>query len=257
MDNFPIGVLDSGLGGLTIASEIKKLLPREQIIYFGDSKNAPYSKRRNTEISELSNKIINFLLKKNVKIIVVACNTITVTCLEDLRKVFKHVPIIGTVPVIKTAVQITENGSVGIFSTKRTAESTYQKKLINKFAKGMKVLSLGSDDIVPKIENGESVSSLLKKELAPFKQFGVDVLALGCTHFPLVKEDIGQIMGSSVKVIDSGAAVARQVKRIIEKNKTKDSVLKDLFFTTGNAQIMKEVLNKLGLSGEISSIDLK
>lgn len=255
-----IGILDSGLGGLSVASEINKLMPKEQIVYLGDSKNIPYSVKSKEEILKLSKRIIKFLLKKNAKIIVIACNTITVVALDKLREEFPNVPIIGTVPVIKTAVRITKNGKIGVFSTKKTAESKYQKDLIKIFAKNISVVNLGSDEVVPLIEKGEDeiLKSVLSKELAPFKEFGVDILALGCTHFPLIKEEIQNIVGSDVLVIDSGPAVARQVKRVLEQRQVlSKSSNGNVFYTTGDVFQMQKIVKKLGFSGKVESMDLK
>src|SRR5262245_22974677 len=126
MNNHPIGVLDSGLGGLTVLSSIVKELPNEQFIYIGDSKNTPYGKKTEEEIYHLSKRLIEFLLQKKVKLIVVACNTITVSCLERLRTDYPDMPIVGTVPVIKTAAAVSKNKCIGILSTTRTAQSDYQ-----------------------------------------------------------------------------------------------------------------------------------
>lgn len=253
----PIGVLDSGLGGLSVALEIKKLMPLESILYYGDSKNAPYSQKTEEKIYKLSKKIIEFLLHNNAKIIVIACNTITVVALERLRKDYPNVPIIGTVPVIKTAARVTKNGRIGIFSTLKTAQSKYQKRLIEKFAKDLYVLNLGSDDIVPLIERGNNkeLGSVLLKALEPFKKAKIDVLALGCTHFPLVKSEIKDVIGKDIKVIDSGAAVARQVKKILgQLSLTSNNSGIDRFYTTGDPIRMEKTKSKLELEGEVKEL---
>ena len=256
MNNFPIGVLDSGLGGLSIAKEIKKLMSNHSIVYFGDSANVPYSTKSEVEVYRLSKKAIEFLLAKRAKIIVIACNTITVVALDRLRKNFPKTTIVGTVPVIKTAVSITKSGKIGIFSTKKTAESIYQKQLIKKFAKGYSVLNLGSNEIVPFIESSNiKLKNVLKKQLKPFKEHGVGVLALGCTHFPLIKNHIEKIMGSKVSVIDSGAAVARQVRRILEGSNTlSKSSAEDIFYTSGDISQMEKFVKQLKLSGDVKKI---
>lgn len=250
-----IGVLDSGVGGLTVASELKKLLPNESIIYFGDSKNVPYSSKTNKEIYNLSRQITQYLLTNKAKIIVIACNTITVSALDKLREEF-DVPIVGTVPVIKTAGKLTKNGKIGVFSTKKTAESSYQKKLIAEFAKGNEVLSIGTDEIVPLIErqNKEKIEKVLVKELRPFKKFSPDILVLGCTHFPLIKNKIQKILGKRVLIIDSGEAIARQVKRILESESKLSNSRNPryTFYTTGDINNMKIILNELNLKGKVS-----
>ena len=239
MNENPIGVIDSGIGGLTILAEIIKKLPDESFIYLADSKNCPYGPKTSVEIYNLSKRLIEFLIKEKVKLIVIACNTITVSCIEKLRKDFPQIPIIGTVPVVKTASKNTKNGRIGILSTKQTAESLYQKNLIKKFGKGLKILNLGTDRLVSLIENGEDkieIRKILEKELKPFIDFKIDVLALGCSHFPFLKKEIQEILGNKVLILDSSGAIARQTKRILisenllsEYNKSVKS-----FYTTGD-----------------------
>lgn len=224
MDNRAIGILDSGIGGLTVAREIVRLLPQEDIVYIGDRKNAPYGVRSKNEILDLSRRMVDFLIGKNVKAIVAACNTITVNCLDDLRKEYTGTPIIGTVPVVKTAVKTTRNRRIGILSTKATADSRYQKELIAKFAGDCVVVSIGTDKLVPLIEKGDVEGSgflpVLNDVLRIFKEKEVDTLALGCTHFPYIRAQIQKHLGKDVEVLDSGEAIARQVRRVLEANRT-------------------------------------
>lgn len=240
MKNQPIGILDSGVGGLSILREIAKRLPYESIIYIADSKNCPYGDRTSKEIYDLSKKIVKFLLRKRAKLIVIACNTTTVSCLDKLRRDFPKVPIVGTVPVVKTASKLTVNGRIGILSTKQTAGSIYQKNLIKKFAKNLKVINLGTDKLVPIVENGKieslKISKILKEELKSFMDFKIDVLVLGCSHFPFLKREMQKVIGNKIKILDSSGAIARQTKRVLlmenlfsEYNKAKRT-----FYTTGD-----------------------
>ena len=155
MNKNPIGIIDSGIGGLSITSTIINKLPKESIIYLADSKNCPYGDKSNTEIYNLSKKMINFLVSQKIKLLIIACNTITVTSVDKLRKEYPNLPIVGIVPVIKTAVKKSKNKKIGVFSTKVTAKSKYQKDLINKFAKGFEVLNIGSSELVPLIESSD------------------------------------------------------------------------------------------------------
>ena len=208
------------------------------------------------KIFELSKSIVEFLLQKRAKILVVACNTITVYALNKLRSEFDEVAIVGTVPVVKTASEITRNGKIGIFSTKKTAESQYQKDLINKFASHLEVLNTGSNEIAPKIEKGEDeLEYLLENELQPFKEFGADVLVLGCTHYPLIKDKIQAFMGTNIKVIDSGPAITRQVKRILEKNNALSNSENPIytFYTSGELGHMASALERLSFKGKVLS----
>jgi len=250
MNKNPIGVIDSGIGGLTILAEIIKKLPNESFIYLADSKNCPYGSKSSDEIYKLSKRLIEFLIKKKVKLIVIACNTITVICLDKLRKDFSQVSIIGTVPVVKTASESTKNGRIGILSTKKTAKSIYQKILIKKFAKNLKVLNLGTDKLVPIVENGENnslkINKILKQELKPFLDFKIDVLVLGCSHFPFLKRKMQKVIGNKIKILDSGGAIARQVKRILlmENLLSEYNNFSRMLLTTGEVSNFKKVLRK-------------
>ncbi|MEK7502156.1 MAG: glutamate racemase [Patescibacteria group bacterium] len=254
MSSDSIGVIDSGLGGLSIWRQIVKKLPKESTIYLADSKNCPYGSNSSEEIYQLSKKLVTFLVQKKVKLIVLACNTITVSCLDKLRKEFPKTPIIGTVPVIKTASEITKNNKIGVLSTARTARSKYQKKLIKTFAGGVSVLNIGTDKLVPMIEegnlDGKDTENILRKELRVLIQEDIDTLALGCSHFPFLKIEMQKILGKKVLILDSSAAIARQVERVL-KNNNELSVYNSsghILLTTGNLdkfnRLSKEILRK-------------
>ncbi len=249
MVNHPIGVLDSGVGGLTVWREIIRELPHESTIYIGDSKNTPYGSRPTEEIIELASKMIKFLLEQDVKLIVVACNTITVSGVDKLRKFFPQVPIIGTVPVIKTAVGATKTNTIGVLSTTKTAQSEYQKSLLKEYSDGKHAINLGTDRLVPLIEKGELNDALfktLKEELEPFRKAHVDVLALGCTHFPFLKKEMQKILGKNVMLLDSGAAIARQVRKVLEQNKmlARKTKGEHLLYTTGDRNIFTRIVHE-------------
>ncbi len=249
MDNQPIGVLDSGVGGLTVLSEIRKELPEESTIYIGDSHNAPYGKRTPENILFLSEKLIQFLLDKNAKIIVIACNTITVNGIEKLREVFPKVPIVGTVPVVKMAAAVTKNKKIGLLVTEATAKSAYNQNLITTFANDCDVTIVGTNKLVPLIEaeNNKVLPKVIEEELAPFKEKGVDTVILGSTHFPILRSMIQDFLGPKVVVLDSGGAVARQVRRILTNN----NILSDdihpthELYTTGNVAPFSQIAKKI------------
>lgn len=253
MDNRPIGILDSGVGGLTVWKEIVTLLPHESTLYIGDSKNAPYGDRTPDDIYFHAKRLIQFLLKKKVKLIVIACNVITTTCIERLRNDFKDVPIVGTVPVVKNAAEVTKKKKIGILSTNGTAKSLYQKHLIEQFASGVDVLNLGTNKLVPLIEKGEiageKVEKILQNVLAPFKKAKVDVIALGCTHFPFLRSGIQKSMGNNVLLLDSGPAIARQVKRILGNNEafTRPSRIQHKVHTTGDKEMLAMIFDTANL----------
>jgi len=260
MNKNPIGIIDSGIGGLSIIPSLIKQFPNEKIFYLADSKNCPYGNKSSWEIYDLSKSMIEFLLQKQIKILIVACNTITVTSINKLRKTYPNLPIVGIVPVIKTAAKKSRNKNIGIFSTKVTAKSKYQKDLVNKFAKGFKVVNIGSTELVPLIESldFEDMIQVLNKELAVFKKSQIDVLALGCSHFPLVKKEIQKII-PNILILDSADAVSRQVERILIHNKILSNFNKPSynFYTTGDVKALKYYVKKLTNRGKIERISLQ
>jgi glutamate racemase len=258
MTNKPIGILDTGIGGLSVYQEIIALLPHESTIYIGDSAFAPYGRLSEDVIFERSKKLVSFLLEKDVKLIVVACNTITVSCIDKLREAFPQVPIVGTVPVVKTAAAMTKVKSFGILSSTRTAHSKYQKELIKQFAEGHTVINLGSHELVSLIEqgiiDGEQIDSILQKVLKPFQEEHIDTLALGCTHFPFIKKNMQKILGEDVTILDSGAAIARHVKRVLESKNilVSEGSAKREFYTTADAEKVNDIAKKI-LGGTITT----
>lgn len=246
----PIGILDSGVGGLTIWKEIAALLPHEQTIYLGDSRNAPYGVKNSEEITVLAQSLIQFLLKQDAKLIVVACNTITLNSIDALREAFPAVPIIGTVPVIKGAAQQTKTKRIGLLATSAGGNSLYVQNLIKTHASNCDVIIVSTDKLVPLIENGgsntEEMKVLLKEELKPFVGT-IDTLVLGSTHFPFIRSEIQDILGPGVLLLDTGPAIARQTKRILEANKLVSVEKKeaDHFYTTGSTQKLRDHLESL------------
>lgn len=235
MNNRPIGIFDSGIGGLTVWKEITTLLPGESLIYLAGQAYFPYGEKSNREIQERVEKICRFLIKNKVKLIVVACNTATVAAIDFLRKKFS-LPFIGLEPAIKPAAKMTKTGIIGVLVTRRTAKSRRQRKLIEGFAQGKKVVTVDGSELTPLIEAGQEARLVLEKLLLPLKKLGVDALVLGSTHYPFLKKQIQDIMGPGVKIIDSGQAVARQVRRVLEESNllSNQEKGKRTFFTTAN-----------------------
>lgn len=248
-NNSPIGIFDSGVGGLTILIELKRLLPKETFIYVADQAFAPYGKKTNIQIRNRAVKIGKFLYKKNCKIIIVACNTATIAGVAALRKKISA-PVIGVVPVVKKAAEISQKKKVAIFATQATIDSFYLDNLIKEFAHGVTVYKNGATGLENTIEKGEintrKTSQILEKSLIPLLLQDIDVLALGCTHYPFLKKKIEKIVGKNVTVIDSGSAVARQTKRVL-KNENLLSIKKqtDLYYTTKDAKDFERVVRIL------------
>ena len=212
----PIGVFDSGIGGLTVTAELFRQLPEEKIIYFGDAGRYPYGVRSQPVIQRFSRQAVRFLLEKEAKLIVVACNTATAMALEVLQAEFS-VPIIGVVePGSRAAASVSKNRKVGVIGTLGTIRSGSYERTIKRIAPDMETFSLPCPLFVPLAEEGftghKATMLIAEDYLAPFKKFGVDTLVLGCTHYPLLKKAIGQVMGPSVRLVDSAEETAREVK---------------------------------------------
>lgn len=249
MKNQPIGVMDSGVGGLSVLREVKKLLPTENFIFVADQAYVPYGEKTKKELEERLSKVLDFLVAKNIKMMILACNTATVYTLEYLRKKYS-LPIVGTVPVIKTIANATKTKKTAVFSTPATSKSPYLKNLIKKFANGVSVVKVGGWGLEQIVEEGDlenkETKKILEKILKPLVNDGVDAIALGCTHYPFLREQIEKIVGSGVFVCDSGGAIARRVKQILENNKTLClEKTEDVYFTTGDPLKFKRVAEKL------------
>ena len=251
MDTRPIGIIDSGSGGLSIWKAIISLLPNESTIYIGDHAHLPYSNRTKEFIRTRVVTLMRELIKRHCKMCVVACNTATVAGIDWYRKQFPSFPIVGVVPVIKTAALLTKTNHIIVLSTLFTAKSAYQKKLIQTFASDKKVFSIGSAKLVTFIESPENTDKAVQEELKdmikPFLSYPIDVVVLGCTHYPFIRDQIRQLFGSNVSVIESGDAVARQVERILINMKCKmiKNKPKYIFITTGEANLVSTVVSKL------------
>jgi glutamate racemase len=251
MDTRPIGIFDSGSGGLTIWKSVVTLLPHESTIYIGDHRHLPYSTKTIPFIRERGKRSIQFLLSKDVKLIVIACNTATVAAIDYFRKKFPHIPIVGVVPVVKTAALRSKIKKFAVLSTLYTAKSAYQKKLISTFASGCRVFSIGNTELVRLIEEGKidspDVYRLLETIFRPILSHNIDVLVLGCTHFPFLRKNIEDIVGPHVLVLDSGDAVSRHVKHILDHEglSSSASIPRYDFFTTGNVKKVNDVVRYL------------
>src|SRR5438309_8610748 len=215
----PIGVFDSGAGGLTILSALRRELPHENYIYFGDTAHCPYGVRSDAEIIELSCQISQFLIDKGAKLIVVACNTASQAALNTLRASFS-VPFVGVVPAVKPAARATKKGRIGVAATNQAAKALYLRQLIDEFADGIEVYAVGCPELVTLVERGELdgpvVEEIVRQALQPVLEQDVDVIVLGCTHFPALRPVIERVAGNQVQIIDSGAAIARRTRAVLD-----------------------------------------
>ncbi len=218
MGNQPIGVFDSGLGGLSVLLEIERQLPQEDLIYVADSAHAPYGAKTAEYIAERCIKISEFLLSQNVKLIVVACNTATAYAVEVLRQ-HLTIPVIGLEPAVKPAVKITQNGKIGVLATRQTAQSTRLKRLIETHAQSTQVLVQACAGLVEHVEQGDfnsvELKQLLGEYLKPLQEQGVDTLVLGCTHYPFLRETLCELTQGQMTIVETSQAVTRQVLNIL------------------------------------------
>ncbi|MEZ4858850.1 MAG: glutamate racemase [Flavobacteriaceae bacterium] len=216
-----IGIFDSGVGGTSIWKEIHALLPFENTLYLADSYYAPYGNRSREDIISLSIKNTEFLIAQGCKIIVVACNTATTNAIKVLRAKY-CIPIIGIEPAIKPAALQTKTKSIGILATKGTLSSELFHKTSEAFTNGITLTEVVGEGLVPLIEKGALESpemlALLKKHTRPFLEASIDILVLGCTHYPYLIPQLVKILPPNIQIIDSGKAVAKQTKTILVEN---------------------------------------
>src|SRR5690554_6123681 len=221
-NKLPIGIFDSGVGGTSIWKEIHKLLPNENTIYLADSKHAPYGQKSKDEIIDLSIKNTEKLLTLGAKLIVVACNTATTNAIQELRAAYK-VPFVGIEPAIKPAALQTKTKRIGILATKGTLSSDLFSKTSELYTQNIQTIEVVGEGLVPLIENNaidsEEMHQLLTKYLDPMRKANVDHLVLGCSHYPYLIPKLKTLLSENVVIIDSGEAVAKQTKALLEKEK--------------------------------------
>lgn len=252
--NAPIGIFDSGLGGLSICKEIMKLLPNESIIYLADSKNAPYGGKSKNEIIKLSIKNVELLLEMGCKIIVVACNTATTNAISDLRLIF-DVPIIGVEPATKSAALQTKSGKIGVLATEGTLKSELFLATSKQFRDSLEIIEVKGENLVRYIEAGniKKTKPLLEKYLLPMVEVGVDNIVLGCTHYPFLIPLIKEVVPKNVVIIDSGKAVAKQTESILRIENLLNSEsgsIENAFYTNKDLDVFKSFINEINLKNE-------
>jgi glutamate racemase len=215
----PIGIFDSGLGGLTVLRAIHQLMPDEPLLYLADQAHVPYGSRSLDEVRFFSKTITRYLLDQGSRLIVVACNTASAAALKYLRHAFPEVPFVGMEPAVKPAAEHTHSGVVGVLATPATFQGELYASVVERFGQGVKLLQHTCPGLVAQIENGELESDqtrrILEEALQPMLDQGIDTVVLGCTHYPFVIPLIQQITGPDVRVIDPAPAVARQVQRLL------------------------------------------
>jgi glutamate racemase len=216
----PIGAFDSGLGGLSIVSELRLILPGEDVIFYADNANCPYGGRSDEWLRARSLEITDFLLELGAKIIVVACNTASAAGLEHLRAL-RNVPVVGLVPAVKPAVERTRSGVVGVMATPATVRGNLLNDVIERFAvpAGVEVVKVAPPGLVEAVERGdmssEATRAAVRDAVTPMIEQGADAIVLGCTHYPFLHSLLREAAGEGVEIIDSGEGVARQTRRVL------------------------------------------
>jgi glutamate racemase len=215
----PIGLFDSGAGGLTILSALRQELPHEDYIFFGDTAHCPYGNRSEANITDLSLQAGQFLVDQGAKLMIVACNTASQIALNVLRATFS-IPIVGIVPAVKPAARLTKHGRIGVLATNRTTQTAYLQHLVAEFASDIEVHAIGCPELVTLVERGElegaKVEEQLRLSLAPLLTKDVDVIVLGCTHFPALRTAIEHVVGNTIQVIDSSTAIVRRTQSVLD-----------------------------------------
>lgn len=260
LDNHPIGVFDSGVGGLSVLKAIRQQLPGEAILYFGDQGHVPYGPRPLEEVRVFSEKITKFLLEHGAKMIVVACNTASAAALHYLRSALPNTPFVGMEPAIKPAAENTSTGVVGVLATPATFQGALYASVVERFAGDVTLLQDTCPGLVQQIEQGDltgkKTRAILEAALTPMLERHIDTVVLGCTHYPFVIPSIVEIVGPGVRVIDPAPAIARQVARILDLEGKRSGTGKNPvmdFFTSGDANQFRKLLHKL--LGEIGNIN--
>ncbi|WP_409251557.1 glutamate racemase [Bacillus sp. SCS-153A] len=246
--NQPIGIIDSGVGGLTVAKEVMRQLPNETIFYLGDTARCPYGPRTAEEVKKFTWEMAAFLMNYNIKMLVIACNTATAVVLEELQEMLP-IPVVGVIqPGARAALKHSLNGRIGVLGTEGTVKSKAYDKAIHSINDAIEVTSLACPKFVPLVESGEYESKwavdIVNETLVNMRKEPIDTLILGCTHYPLLQPIVQKVMGQEVKVINSGDETAREVSAILDYqgmlNKKKVTP-QHTFFTTGSARIFSKI----------------
>ena len=260
--NSPVGIFDSGVGGISVLRAIREQMPEESVVYLGDQGHIPYGPRPMAQIRNFSEAITNFLLEKNAKIIVVACNTASAAALRYLREQFPEVQFVGMEPAVKPAAEHTQTGKVGVLATPATFQGRLYASVVERFANRVELFQNTCPGLVQQVEqgnlDGEETRRILQDALLPMLRNNIDTVVLGCTHYPFVIPLIQQIVGENVRVIDPSPAVAKQMGRLLEgKGLTNKSALKGKvkFYTSGDTGRLKSILPKLlGEAGKVEKV---
>jgi len=258
----PIGIFDSGVGGLSVLRAVRRELPCEDILYLGDQAHIPYGQRDKEQIREFSRAVTRYLLAQGAKLIVVACNTASAAALHDLRREFPDVAFVGMEPAVKPAAETTHTGKVGVLATPTTFGGELYASVVERFASGVTLYQDACPGLVEQIEKGNldgpEPRQILERALAPMLAGGIDTVVMGCTHYPFVIPLIESITGPGVRTIDPAPAIARQVRRLLEQNRFLNPFAKVgamQFHTSGTPGTLAGLLPRLlGEAGPVEGV---
>ncbi|WP_017472768.1 glutamate racemase [Amphibacillus jilinensis] len=248
----PIGVIDSGVGGLTVARELMRQLPKEQLIYLGDTVRCPYGPRPKKEVIRYTLEMVDFLMEKQIKLLVIACNTATAFTLEFLQEKLS-IPVIGVIqPGARAAMKITETKKIGVIGTEGTIKSKAYPNALQYISSKLDIYDLACPKFVPLVESGqfskEAAEQIVSDSLQPMLNHnGLDTLILGCTHYPLLADQIKAVMGERVQIISSGEETAREVSVIMSYQHIAyegERVARHQFYTTGSPILFEQIANR-------------
>jgi glutamate racemase len=256
----PIGLFDSGIGGLSILREVHRLLPAEDLVYLADQAHVPYGSRPLDEVRSFSEGITRFLLELRAKVVVVACNTASAVALLHLRRTFPQTPFVGMEPAVKPAAQASRTRVVGVLATPATFQGELFASVVERFAAGVRVVEQTAPGLVEQIEAGDlggpTTRRIVEQALEPLLAQGADTIVLACTHYPFVIPLIQELAGPTVQVIDPSPAIARQTQRVLEERAASSDHAEQgrlRLYTSGETPALKEWTSRLPeLSGEVA-----
>jgi len=261
MNQAPIGIFDSGVGGLSVLREVRARFPNEDLLFLADQAHVPYGPRSLAEVRQFSEAITRYFIQQDAKLVVVACNTASAAALHHLRATFPELPFVGMEPAVKPAAEQTESGVVGVLATPATFQGALYASVVERFAKGVRILQSTCPGLVEQIELGhlarDETRHILERALAPMLKENIDTIVLGCTHYPFVIPVIQQIAGPRVRVIDPAPAIAKQVGRLLDQHALHSSANhagETTYLTTGEPSKFLKFLDDLGFQGKTGSV---
>lgn len=261
----PIGVIDSGVGGLTVVHELMRQLPKEPLIYLGDTARCPYGPRPEEEVKTYTWEMVQFLLKKNIKMLVIACNTATAFTLEDLKEKL-DIPVIGVIkPGARAAIKSTKNNHVGIIGTEGTVRSGAYSYTLREINSDIEVISLACPSFAPMVEkgilSGPEAEKVIAETLEPILGYeAMDTLILGCTHYPLLKEAIQDVIGERTTIISSSEETARETSTLLDIHQIfnqSDLIPVHQFYATGDLAIFSEITQTIFKDSDFEMLTIK